>query len=175
MTANEFCNRVLPFKDKLFRLARRILINTEEAEDAVQEVFYKLWLKRQELPAIKSLEAFAMVVTKNLCLDRTRSMGYQTTELKDYAAPDEVNTPEMMTELKDEIKGVRMIVNRLPEQQRMIIHLRDIEGLEFEEIEQIMQINVNTIRVNLSRARKAIREQLIKMHNYEYKGDRNIT
>jgi len=69
MTATEFCNRVLPLKDKLYRLARRILINSQEAEDAVQESFYKLWLKHEELETLKSMEAFAMTVTKNFCID----------------------------------------------------------------------------------------------------------
>lgn len=171
MTAKEFCNRVLPLQDKLYRLSRRILNNAEDAEDAVQEVFYKLWLKNEELDTFKSLDAFAMVVTKNFCLDRVKSKSYQKAELTAMNEPIDSHSPEKMAEQKDEIDEVHKIVNNLPEQQRMILHLRDIEGMEYEEIEQIMEMNANAIRVNLSRARKAIREQLTATHNYEYQGD----
>lgn len=171
MTAKEFCNRVLPLQDKLYRLSRRILNNAEDAEDAVQEVFYKLWLKNEELDSFKSLDAFAMVVTKNFCLDRVKSKSYQKAELTVMNEPIDSLSPEKMAEQKDEIDEVHRIVKNLPEQQRMILHLRDIEGMEYEEIEQIMEMNANAIRVNLSRARKAIREQLTATHNYEYQGD----
>lgn len=171
MTATEFCNRVLPLKDKLYRLARRILINNQDAEDAVQEVFYKLWAKNEELATLKSMEAFAMTVTKNLCLDRVKSKGYHTAEMNVWHEADEESSPEMMTELKDEISEIQRIINRLPAQQRMIIHLRDVEGLEFDEIEDIMNMKTNAIRVSLSRARKAVREQLTATHNYENTGN----
>jgi RNA polymerase sigma-70 factor (ECF subfamily) len=171
MTAKEFCNRVLPMKDKLFRLSRRILNNAEDAEDAVQEVFYKLWMKNEELDSFKSLEAFALVVTKNFCLDRVKSKSYQNSELTVVNEPVEHLSPGQMAEQKNEVEEVHRIVGRLPEQQRLILHLRDIEGLEYDEIEQIMEMNATAVRVNLSRARKAIREQLTATHNYEYQGD----
>jgi RNA polymerase sigma factor (sigma-70 family) len=171
MTAKEFCNRVLPLKDKLFRLSRRILNNAEDAEDAVQEVFYKLWAKNEELDSFKSLEAFALVVTKNFCLDRVKSKSYQKSELTAVNEPVEHLSPGQMAEQKNEVEEVHRIVGMLPEQQRMILHLRDIEGLEYDEIEQIMEMNATAVRVNLSRARKAIREQLTAIHNYEYQGD----
>jgi RNA polymerase sigma factor (sigma-70 family) len=170
MTATEFCNRVLPLKDKLYRLARRILINSQEAEDAVQESFYKLWLKHEELETLKSMEAFAMTVTKNFCIDRIKSKGYHTAGLNGWNEADEERSPEMMTELKDEIGEIQRIINRLPAQQRMIIHLRDVEGLEFDEIEDIMDMKINAVRVTLSRARKSVRTQLIATHNYENTG-----
>ncbi len=171
MTANEFCDRMLPLKDKLFRLSRRMLINDADAEDAVQEVFYKLWLKSSELSSYQSIEGFAMVVARNLCLDKVKSKGYHQQELAEYHEPVDRRSPEKMAELKDEMLGINMIVSRLPAQQRMIFHLRDVEGMEFEEIEKIMNMKVNALRVSLSRARKTIREQLMQMHNYEYQGD----
>jgi RNA polymerase sigma factor (sigma-70 family) len=72
MHQKEFIQLVTPFKDKVFRLAKRLLISTEEAEDATQEVLVKLWNKNDKLDAYTSLEAFAMTTTKNYCLDQLK-------------------------------------------------------------------------------------------------------
>ena len=171
MTAEEFNREVLPVRHKLFRLALRYLNDTEESEDVVQEVFYKLWSKREALVKYKSVEAFAMVITKNQCLDRMKSKSYRQSELGEWNAPVATETPLMRTELNDEMNSINEIVNHLPEQQKLVIQMRDIEGMEFEEIGEILDLNLNAVRVNLSRARKSLRDQLIKKHKYEYKGN----
>ena len=73
MNQNEFVLLVTPFKDKIFRLAKRLLVNTEEAEDATQEVLVKLWNKSENLSGYNSVEALAMTMTKNYCLDQLKS------------------------------------------------------------------------------------------------------
>ena len=73
MNQNEFVQLIAPFKDKVFRLAKRLLISTEEAEDATQEVLVKLWSKNENLDHYNSVEAFAMTMTKNYCLDQLKS------------------------------------------------------------------------------------------------------
>jgi RNA polymerase sigma-70 factor (ECF subfamily) len=170
MTKTEFVNSVLPIKDKLFRLALRFL-NSADAEDIVQDVFYKLWMRNGELQDYKSIDAFAMVVTRNLCLDKIKSKAYQNKELVEWNEPVDKNSPERMTELKDDVGMVHQAMKILPEAQRMIVQMRDVEEMDYDEIGEVMQMKVNAIRVNLSRARKAIRDQLIKKHNYEYKGN----
>lgn len=160
----------MPVKDKLFRLARRIL-NETDAEDIVQDVFYKLWSGKADIGKYKSLEAFAMVVTRNLCLDRIKLKSYRNEGLAEWNEPVDVKHPERTAELKNDFDMVHQIMKTLPEQQRSILQMRDIEEMEFEEIGEVMNMNVNAIRVSLSRARKAVRDQLNKMHNYEY--DRN--
>jgi len=169
MTTEEFKNRVFPIKDKLFRLANRILNNTEESEDVTQEVFYRLWARRAELANYRSIEAFAMVIAKNMCLDKIKSKHYQKAELVEWNAPVDYHSPQKIIELKEDAGNIHKFIRQLPEQQRMVIQMRDVEGLEFEEIAEILQMNLNAVRVNLSRARKEIREQLTKTHNYEYK------
>jgi RNA polymerase sigma-70 factor, ECF subfamily len=160
MDANEFKMEVLPLKNKLYRFASRMLDDTEEACDAVQEVFIRLWNIRDKLQELNSLEAFAMTVTKNYCLDRIkarRTVSVEQTRSLLFEE-DENENIEKLTEQRDTIRHLRQIMNQLPEQQRMIIQLRDIEGYEYEEIEQALDINLNTIRVNLSRARKKLRD-----------------
>ncbi len=171
MTAEEFKISVLPSKNKLYRFAYRILDNIEEAEDIVQEVFVRLWTKKDELKNCKSIDAFSMVITKNLCLDKLKLKRNNKTELTEWNTPANFTTPYKITEMSDTINKVHKFIQQLPEQQRMIIQMRDVEGFEYEEIANILQINVNTLRVNLSRARKTIRDKLIKKLNYEFKGN----
>lgn len=166
MTKAEFVNKVLPVKDKLFRMAGRFL-GTVDAEDVVQDVFVKLWNRKADLGKYKSLDAFALVITRNLCLDKIKSKGYKKDELTQWNEVANEKNPEQLTELKDEVGMVRQAMGKLPEQQAMIIQMRDIEEMDYDEIAEVMQMNVNAIRVNLSRARKAIRDQLIKKHAYE--------
>lgn len=168
MTLENFKIEVLPLKHKLFRLAKRMLLNTAEAEDMVQEVLIRLWARKDKLNELRSIEAFAMTITKNLCLDKLKSKRNKTDELTESREPVSFSTPYNSLEMSDSYKKVLKIIDSLPEQQRMIIHLRDIEGYEYEEISEVMNLSVNTIRVNLSRARKKVKETMIKMHNYEF-------
>ncbi len=163
--------RVLPVKDSIFRLAKRILNDIEDAEDVIQEVFYKLWERKEEISGYRSIEAFAMTMTKNLCLDRIKAKGYRKEPLEEWNSPVDHRSPEKIAELKDEITMVHDVISRLPEQSRIIIQLRDIEGLGFDEIAEIMQMKPNAVRVALSRARKSIKEQIIKKRTYEYQGN----
>jgi RNA polymerase sigma-70 factor (ECF subfamily) len=168
MTVEAFKIEVLPFKHKLFRFAKGFLKNIQESEDIVQEVMLRLWTKRNTLAEYKSIEAFAMTITRNLCLDRMKAKGYRTEDLTVIHQQGSNASPYRTLELDDTFEKIRLIINTLPEQQRQIIHLRDIEGFEFEEISEIMNLNLNTIRVNLSRARKRIKETLQNTFDYEF-------
>lgn len=168
MTLETFKIQVLPLKNKLFRFAGSFLNQYAEAEDVVQEVFIRLWARRKKLEQYKSIEAFAMVITRNLCLDRLKSKGYRPDELTERNEMQNHSTPHTQMELKDSLVMVKQIMEMLPEQQKTIVHLRDIEGYDYEEIAELLGISENTIRVNLSRARKKIRETMIKNYNYEY-------
>ncbi len=165
MKQNDFLSAVLPFKDKLYRFAKRILVSSDEAEDAVQEVYLKLWNGRHSIGKYKSLEAFAMTMTKNYCLDRLKSK--QATNLKivhsNYKNHENL---DRQIDIKDGVSLVFKIMEALPERQRIILHLRDVEGFEYSEISKMLELNETAIRVALSRARKTVREQLIKKHKY---------
>tara|TARA_R110000787_G_scaffold86285_9_gene184087 strand:+ start:19611 stop:20117 length:507 start_codon:yes stop_codon:yes gene_type:complete len=161
----EFLDTILPCKDTLYRLAKRLLVSSDEAEDAVQEVFLKLWKGRDKIDNYRSPEAFAVTMTKNYCLDRLKSR--QASNLKivhsNYKNSDNI---ERTIEGNEGVELVTKIMQTLPEKQKMIMQLRDIEQFEFAEISQMLEINETAIRVALSRARKVVREQLIKQYNY---------
>jgi len=166
MTLEEFKIEVLPIKNKLYRFSLRMLTNRDEAEDVVQDTMMRLWSKRAKLRTYRSIEAFAMVITKNLCLDHLRSRKRITVDLVDEYTIDSSN-PYKLAEISDTMNKVYEEIDRLPEQQKTIIHLRDIEGYDFDEIADIMDLSLNVIRVNFSRARKKVREALVNSNKYE--------
>ncbi|MGE4346317.1 MAG: RNA polymerase sigma factor [Flavobacteriaceae bacterium] len=165
MNQKEFLDLVLPIKQKVFRLAKRLLTSIEEAEDATQEVLIKMWHKSEEIEKYDSIEAMMMTMTKNYCLDRLKSKQASNLQLvhSNYSNRDNL---EKQTEEKDRLSWVEKIINELPETQKMIVQFREIEELEFEEIARIMQMSQTNVRVTLSRARKTIREQMTKVNNY---------
>ena len=166
MTQSEFLNIVMPFKDKVFRLAKRLLVSREEAEDATQEILLKLWNNRQKIADYRNVEAFAMTMTKNFCLDKLKSKHAQNLKIV-HSNYQDGNTPlQKQVELHDSINWVAKIVEELPEQQKIIVQLRDVEQYDFSEIAKMLDMNETAIRVALSRARKTIREKLTKTHNY---------
>ena len=167
MLARDFKTDVLPLSNKLLRFAFQVLQNDEEAKDVLQDVFLKLWQKRDELEKVENLEAFAMRMIRNRCLDVIRTRRTVSMELvKKIKLPDEEKEENDFLEINDSVVLVKRIIADLPDLQRTIIHLRDIEQLEYEEIAETTQMNVNAIRVNLSRARKKVRDEILKIQNY---------
>lgn len=166
MKEHAFLNIINPVKDKMYRLALRLLTSKEAAEDATQEVILKLWSRKEKIKDYANVEAFAMTVTKNYCLDQLKLK--QNNHLRIVHQNYESNNTSLQkeVELNDEMSWLGKIVEKLPEQQRMIFQLRDVEQYDYEEIAEIMEMNQTAIRVALSRARKSIRENLIKKHNY---------
>ena len=138
--------------------ARKLTDEPEDAEDAVQEVLLKLWNKRLELEQYRSIEAFAMTLTHNICIDMWRCKRNDTLSLDIVQAASPTGTPERLLEIKDEIRLMHEIIDSLPNLQRTIMRMKDIEEYETEEIADITGCNPEAIRSNLSRARKKVRE-----------------
>jgi len=163
MTKEEFQNRVIPIGDKLYRIALRLLGNSETARDVLQESYLKLWEKRTELSNIISIEAFACTMIKNKCLDILRLQ-------KDMVNVDLLKTmgsnPEATRDHLESVAEVKKLMLLLPERQRVIMQMRDIDCCTFEEIALLVDTSVNNVRVQLCLARKWIKEELMKVYNY---------
>lgn len=155
--------------EKLFRIAFRLMGDSAEAEDVVQDSIMKLWDIRTSLHKYNSIEAFTVTMVKNKCLDKLKAKGRNSVDIDNAYSLSNAVSPENQNETNENIAMINQIVNQLPEHQRLIIQLRDIEGYSFDDISQITGISINTLRVNLSRARKAVKEQLTKLHNYGLK------
>ena len=169
MTQTEFLNIVMPFKDKVFRLAKRLLISTEEAEDATQEILLKLWNNKKKIQEYKNIEAFSMTMTKNFCLDKLKSKQAQNLKIVHSNYQDHNVSLQKQVEINDSLSWIERIMEELPEQQKMVIQLRDIEQYDFDEISKMLDMNNTAVRVTLSRARKTIREKLTNTHSYGIK------
>lgn len=169
MTQSEFLNIVTPFKDKLYRLSKRLLVSHEEAQDATQEVMIKLWNQKSKMVDYVNVEAFSMTLTKNYCLDRLRSKQSQNLRIVHSNYEEKQTRLDKHLEQKDSVSWMSKLMEELPEQQRMVIQLRDIEQYEFDEIAKVLDMNETAIRVALSRARKVLRTRLMQTHNYGVK------
>jgi RNA polymerase sigma factor (sigma-70 family) len=168
MDLEAFQNRVLPAKNKLFRFALRMLGNHDDAQDVVQEVFIRVWNGREQMDQIQNMEAWCMRITKNLSLDRLRSIQRKGTDSleKSYDVQHADGTPDIKTELGESMQHVSQLIAALPEKQRQVIHLRDVEGYTYNEICDILELDMNQVKVNLFRARNAVREKLMKINAY---------
>lgn len=164
MEIKEFKISVLPLRGKLYGYARKLVGNSDYAEDVTQDVLMKLWEKRYELEQYRSIEAFAMAMIHNACIDITRTEKTGLPLMEDILGDEKSSTGQML-EIRSEVELVKRIIDTLPDVQKLTIRMKDIDGYENEEIAEIAGCNIEAVRSNLSRARKRVREiyfQLIK-------------
>ena len=170
MSLKEFTSKVIPIKDQLYRFSLRIVGNVAEAEDVVQEVLIKLWSKQSELAKYNNLEAWCMKMTKNLSIDKLRSKHRRVSAFQEgFDLADSHVDPHRQTEINDSMNHIQKLMQDLPEKQRMVMELRDIEGLNYKEIAELLDISLNQVKVNLFRARQTMRTKLINQQSYGYK------
>ena len=138
-------------------------MNREEAEDIVQDILLKLWQQRDELKGVKNLEAFAVTSARNLALDRMAKAEQRNVSFEevthDRADEWQLSAHERM-EHDERLQRVNDMINALPEKQRTVIQLRDIEGKAYKEIADMMNIAEADVKVNLFRARESLRKKM---------------
>jgi RNA polymerase sigma factor (sigma-70 family) len=167
MHSKKFMELILPLQNSLYRLAYAMLRNREEAEDVVQEIFYRLWSKNSMLDQLDSIRAFALKMTKNLCLDKIKGRKRVIGEIEKLNLRSNQPNPHENTEAGNLIEIVQKIISTLPQQQQLVIHLRNIEELSLDEISTVTEMSVNHVRVTLSRARRNINEIYEQQYNHE--------
>lgn len=163
-----FTADVLPMKNLLYRLALRITMNREEAEDIVQDTLIKVWNKRDDWENIESIEAFSLTVCRNLALDRMKKAERQNASLDEQQTerPDRSRSPLELMEQRDRVETVRRLVNSLPEKQRSCMQLRDFEGKSYRDIATILGITEEQVKVNIFRARQTIKQKYQETEEY---------
>lgn len=163
----DFRKDVLPLKDKLFRLALRITFDRAEAEDIVQETMIRVWNKRDEWDGLESVEAYCLTVTRNLAIDRSEKKDSQTMELTtEVEQTPDASSPYDRLVNKERLKLVHRLVGELPEKQRLIMQLRDVEGKSYKEIAAALRLTEEQVKVNLFRARQKVKQKFIDIDNY---------
>ena len=163
-----FKNDVLPLKDKLYRLALRITLNREEAEDVVQDTLIKVWNSRERWLELESIEAYSLTIARNLSLDRMKKLDNNNGYLEEEKVErqDQSYTPSERMIQKDKLDIVRKMINELPEKQRTCLQLRDIEGKQYKEIADILNITEDQVKVNIFRARQTIKQRFQQFDRY---------
>lgn len=163
----QFLDQIQGIRDRVFRVAKRILISKEEAEDATQEVILKLWnMEKSKRKSFNNLEAYTITMTKNHCLDRIKSKQAQVLSLNEQFQSQPSPSLQKQIEVSNEMEWVVKLIDQLPERERMILQLREIEQYEFDQIASLMEIPEGTVRVYLSRIRKKIKKQFIEIQSH---------
>jgi RNA polymerase sigma-70 factor (ECF subfamily) len=164
MQIENFTSMVEPFKDKMYRVALRIVKDNFEAEDVVQEVMIKIWKNQERFNEIQNQEAWCMTLTKNLAIDKTRSKHNRVDGFKEGAViKDSGANPHRILEARDTLSHVRKILESLPDNQRTVIELRDIEEYTYQEIADETDMTLEQVKVLIHRGRKAMRLKLLKL------------
>ena len=174
MTRDEFNNIIHKHNRKLFAIAFRILRNRQEAEDVVQDVFLKMWMMGKKLDEYNDLCALGVTMTKNSCLDMLRKWKHINSDpdIMISANADPSPSPfEQIVSAEDE-NILAGIIEELPPLYRDLVQLREINGLSYEEISAMNDVNINTLRVTLSRARQMIREKYLKYYDDRKQSER---
>ena len=162
-----FRDDILPMKDKLFRLALRITFDRAEAEDVVQDTMIRVWNKREEWTQFGSIEAYCLTVAKNLAIDRSQKKEAQNVELTpEMEEESEASGPYDQKNNKERLSIIHRLINELPEKQRLIMQLRDIEGESYKEIAKILNLTEEQVKVNLFRARQKVKQRYLEIDEY---------
>ncbi len=162
MAQREFNDIYLEMHDRIYRLAAGITGCREDAEDIVQDLYERLWRKRLSVMVQRNPHGYILAAARNLCLDRLRGRK-PTAEASPLSASENNGLRE---EERDIGSIAARLIAALPEKQRTVMHLRDVECLEIEEIAQVMHIKESAVRMSLSRARTTVKEQLVKIVNH---------
>jgi len=169
MKTISFRNDVLPLKNELFRLALRITLRKEDAEDVVQDTLIKVWNNRDNWRNIDSIEAYCLTVCRNLSLDKVKKAGRNDTSYDEAAIPersDSASNPYEQMIQQDRLLMVRKLINALPEKQRTCMQFRDFEGKSYKEIADVLGITEEQVKVNIFRGRQRIRQQYEEINKY---------
>lgn len=162
-----FRDDILPLKDKLFRLALRITFDRAEAEDVVQDTMIRVWNKREEWTQFGSIEAYCLTVAKNLAIDRSQKKEAQNVELTpEMEEESEMSGPYDQLVNNERMSIIHRLINELPEKQRLIMQLRDIEGESYKEIAKILNLTEEQVKVNLFRARQKVKQRYLEIDEY---------
>jgi RNA polymerase sigma-70 factor (ECF subfamily) len=165
MEQEQFIQEVLPLREQLLHYSRSFLENPEDAEDVVQEAMMKLWYMRNELHTYNSIKALSVQMTKNLCLNRLKVVQRRKEKATVFSFENNILSPYTQLEQKDSVSQVMKIIDRLPGLQQTILRMRHIDGFEMDKIVEITGSKPEAVRMNLSRARKKVKEYFLNIQS----------
>jgi len=170
MSETIFDKQIMPATDKMYRYALSILRNRDIAHDVVQDCLVKIWQKRQKLPEIKSIDSWVMRITRNQCYDwvkvnRFTLQSDREVERDDLALRETVEADQNVL-VNDQINWLEKVIKTLPQKQKEIYHLREVEEMTYQEIAEILSLSLGEVKITLHRSRAKIRETIKKIQDY---------
>ena len=157
---SDFNNIWIPLADRFYRVAYYLLESEEDAEDAVQELYLKLWAARSGLSGVQNPSAYGISMLKNICIDRIRKRMVRKSEPLDKGPHPEDTHTESRTDIKDALRYLLQEMEKLPDKQRVVLRMRAVEGLEYEDIARRTGLSEVYIRVLVTMARKTLRSKI---------------
>ena len=164
---------VLKYQDRVYNLCYRFLGDKQEAEDSAQDIFIKVYKALKGFRLKSSFYTWLYRIVINTCKNRVKSLDYRRSKLKvsidDNQGEKEHNIsavldlndlPDISLEKKEKIDRIQEAINSLPPDQKTMVILRDIEGLSYDEIADITNNRLGTVKSKLSRARLSLRNKL---------------
>ena len=159
MTAGEFKDKFLPLGEPLYRVALYMLESPADAEDAVQDLFVRLWSARDSLDAVRNPKAYCITMLRNICIDRIRAAASgKTEEVEEDIAADGSADAELVS--RERMLCIMKAARELSEGEREVLKMRALEGMSYEEISSLTGRSGLTLRVQLSNARRKIRKAI---------------
>ena len=164
MDAREFKQRYMPRHQVLYRVAYHLTGNAQDAEDLLQDLYLKLWQKRDELPDEAMKEAYLVTMIRHLFVDQHRLKRLDTSaELKEEASPPNERSLDHQIDAKDEAQQMEGLISQLPERDAKIIRMHVVDDRSYEEIEQDTGLSQGNIRTIVMRTKKKLKEQFNKI------------
>lgn len=160
----------MPASDKMYRYALSILGDPVVAHDVVQDCLLKIWQNRQKLPSVKSVDSWVMRITRNQCYDWVKVNRFNLQTDRDFTGDDlglhETVEADQKILVSDQVKWLDKVIESLPRKQKEIYHLREVEELTYQEIAEVLSLNLSEVKVTLHRTREKIREHIKKIEDY---------
>ena len=150
----------------MYAVALRMCANREDAQDCLQEAMLRVYRAIGSFKGESSFSTWVYRITMNTCLDELRrKKNKQSASLDDlldegWAPADDRSSPERHALRTETVRALRQTIQELPEDMRAAVVLRDIQGYTYEEIAQMLNVNVGTIKSRISRGREKLREKL---------------
>ncbi len=157
MTHTEFKTLFLPLQQVLYKEAYRVLCDKSEAEDAVQNLFLRLWQQKERLATLQAPEGYCRAMLHNICIDRLRALKREKEVKDNLLSLNSEDEQLLFCEMDDEQEFIRFYLDGLPLPQRRVLQLR-MSGFDYTEIEEITGLSAVNVRVIVSRLRKKFRE-----------------
>lgn len=160
MTAREFTDTYLPLSESLYRVAFRLLGTQEDAEDAVQDLYLKLWAGKGSLDTVYNPKAYCISVLRNICIDRIRREKAHRTEDGIEEADGTQNDICDKIEQREKLEEVARLSSKLSPNQKTLLRMRIFEDLSYEEMAKRTGMSKLTMRVLLSQAKSKIKRNI---------------